>query len=231
MRPAEARSLIGSRMRELRKVAGVSLSRAATLSGWDKSHLSRVECGSTKASQHLVSWYDHTFGAAGALLRQFRELYEAVRMDRERTLCDAHAVAGLAPAIITIGNGDGSLPADYDPRDLCLLIDETVPDGTLVKPGQTVTKSWTVHNAGPTRWTGRWLTRQGTGGVPGWLRSPHKMPIPDTVPGAKAVITVTLTAPEIAGACAAYFKATDRDGRLYFPTSASPLYCSIQVID
>jgi transcriptional regulator with XRE-family HTH domain len=55
--------VIGSRMRELREAAGVPLTRAATLSGWDKGHLSRVERGHTKPSRELIEWYDASFGA------------------------------------------------------------------------------------------------------------------------------------------------------------------------
>jgi hypothetical protein len=60
-------------MRELRRSAGISLRRAAELSGWNKSHLggmggemdlSRVESGSTKPSLPLIEWYDDQFGAA-----------------------------------------------------------------------------------------------------------------------------------------------------------------------
>src|SRR5215472_8583086 len=89
---------VGSQMRELRLSTGISLRRAAELSGWNKSHLSRVECGSTKPSLPLIEWYDGQFGAGNALIVRYRELAGGGRIDR---------VPGV--------------PGDHDDRDTCAL--------------------------------------------------------------------------------------------------------------
>lgn len=230
MRPAQARVVIGCRMRELREAAEVTLSEAARWSGWHKGHLSRVERGLTKPGAELVAWYDTTFGAAAALVRQLAELEESVRADRATTRRDRRGRRSGGPIYpLTLG---GTVPVDYHPDDLCVLVGETVPDGTQVMPGEVVCKIWTLRNAGPTTWLGRFLTRQGTPGVPGWLHSPGRVPMADTGPGELVDVRMRLQAPQIAGACTAYFKMTDEVGRLYFPAAASsPLCCTLSVLE
>jgi transcriptional regulator with XRE-family HTH domain len=225
MRSAQMKMIIGSLMRELREWDGASLAHSAQRSGWSKGHLSRVERGITKPSLELVLWYDVEFGADYALIRQFVELEEAVRQDRMRTL--AHARNGAAEN----GSTGGSVPADFDPRDRCVLISETVPDGTFIFAGHDFVKSWTVRNAGPVRWTCRWLTRQGGPGVPGWLRSPRRVAVPEAAPGEDVLITVPMRASEWTGAGIAYFEMTDEAGRPYFPDAGTdPFFCTVQVM-
>lgn len=228
MRAAQARMVIGCRMRELREAAGVTVSDAARWSGWHKGHLSRVERGLTKPSADLVVWYDTAFGAAAALIAQLAELEESVRADRATTHRDRRRQRTASPIYpLTLG---GTVPVDYHPDDRSELIGETVPDGTQVSPEQVFDKTWTLRNAGPATWVARFLTRQGTPGVPGWLRSPGRVPVADTGPGEIVDVQMRLQAPPIAGACTAYFKMTDQTGRLYFPSTATcPLYCTVSV--
>src|SRR5882724_602153 len=77
MRPAQACAAIGCRMREVRQSTGISLRRAAELSGWHKSHLggmagvmrlSMVESGSTKPG--LPAPLDHDQRDTCALVAQ-----------------------------------------------------------------------------------------------------------------------------------------------------------------
>lgn len=203
MRPVAARTDIGSHMRELRLATGISLRRAAELSGWNKSHLSRVECGSTTPSLPLIEWYDGQFGAGNSLIVLFHELADGKRF---------HGVAGS--------------PDDHDPRDACTLVAETMPDGTLVRPGAVLRKTWTLRNTGPVNWRGRWLTRQGVPARESWLRCPTRVPVPDTGPGGEALIELHLTTPHRPGACVAHFALTDLHGR---PYPANRLRCSLYV--
>lgn len=230
MRAAQARQIIGARMRELRGSAGASLRNCAELSGWDKGHLSRVERGSIRPSHQLVEWYDVTFGAAGALVHQFRDLRDAVRQDQETTLRDARVrrqcQSGAVATAPVVANG--SVPTDFDPADRSVLISENPPGGALVAPGQPFCKTWTIRNAGAVPWRNRWLTRMGAPGVPGWLHSPRCIQLPDTEPGAEVTITVSMRPSGTSGAATAYFKITDSAGRLYFPGAASlPLSCTV----
>jgi transcriptional regulator with XRE-family HTH domain len=237
VRAAQAREIIGNRMRELREASGTTLRGTAQLSGWDKGHLSRVERGLTKPGADLVAWYDARFGARQALVRQFTELEESVRSDRRLTRRDERRRAGReagepVPAAGSAAGSaaGGSVPADFDPDDRSVLVSETVPDGTIVDPGSAFTKAWTVRNAGTADWHGRWLTRQGDPGVPGWLASPRQVPVPDTPAGALVTVSVELTSPRLAGSFTAYFKMTDSDGRPYFPARSIPVHCTVCVL-
>ncbi|MDX6250729.1 MAG: hypothetical protein QOF10_4089 [Kribbellaceae bacterium] len=224
MRPAQARYVIGCRMRELREAAGMPLTRAAALSGWDKGHLSRVERGHTKPSRELIEWYDESFGAGRSLVNQVMELDEAVRAGKDMSMRDMRR-RGSALHPILLG---GSVPADHHPEDRAELVGETVPDGTQVCRDQEFEKSWEIRNSGERPWRDRWLTRQGAAGAPGWLRSPARALIPDAVPGEVVVVRMTLQAPSQVGASTAYFKVTDEAGRLYYPGLESPpVYCTI----
>jgi transcriptional regulator with XRE-family HTH domain len=226
MRAAQARILIGARMRELRTAGGLSLGRTAELSGWNKSHLSRVESGATKPSMQLIEWYDRQFGAGDALVHQFRMLSESVRADRDRTLRDTRQV----PQPHTVFVAGGSVPVDHDERDNSVLVGETIPDGTLLRPGETVHKTWTLRNAGAAPWVNRWMSRQGTPGLPGWIRSADRIRLPDAEPGEEVTFGLDLTMPAYTGACIAYFKQTDAEGRPYFPGLAMrPLHASFYV--
>jgi hypothetical protein len=199
----------------------VPLTRAATLSGWDKGHLSRVERGHTKPSRELIEWYDVSFGAGSALVNQLVELDAAVRAGKEMSQRDVRRQ--VQP--MSLG---GSVPADHHPEDRAELVGETVPDGTRVARDQEFEKSWEIRNSGERPWHDRWLTRQGAAATPGWLRSPARASLPDAVPGEVVTVRMKLQAPSQVGASTAYFKLTDDAGRLYYPGLESPpIYCTI----
>lgn len=224
MRPAQARYVIGARMRELREAAGMPLTRAASESGWDKGHLSRAERGHTKPSRELIEWYDASFGANQALVNQLMELDAAVRAGRDMSQRDLRR--HVQPVLL-----GGSVPIDHHPDDRAELVDETMPDGTRVFRDQLFEKTWELRNSGERSWHNRWLTRQGAPGTPGWLRSPTRAPVPDAAPGDIVTVTLSLQAPSQVGASTAYFKLTDEAGRLYYPGLESPpLYCTIFTI-
>src|SRR5882757_1736954 len=126
VRPAQARYVIGSRMRELREAAEVPLTRAAALSGWDKGHLSRVERGHTKPSRELI------------------ELDAAVRAGKDMSMRDMRRRDSL-PHPTLLG---GSVPADHHPEDRAELVGETVPDGTQVCRDEEFEKTWQIRNSG-----------------------------------------------------------------------------------
>ncbi|TDW86866.1 helix-turn-helix protein [Kribbella pratensis] len=221
MRPAQARYVIGARMRELREAAGVALTRAASESGWDKGHLSRVERGHTKPSRELIEWYDDSFGANQALVNQLMELDAAVRAGRDMSQRDMRR--HVQPVLL-----GGSVPIDHHPDDRAELVGETVPDGTRVCREQVFEKTWELRNSGERPWRNRYLTRQGAPGAPGWLRSPARERVPDAGPGDVVTVRMTLRAPSQVGASTAYFKITDAAGRLYYPGLESPpIFCTI----
>ena len=95
--------------------------------------------------------------------------------------------------------------------------DVTIPDGSLVQPGQTLHKQWELRNAGSVSWTNRRLTRIGATGGYASPKSPDSVPIPDTAPGETVVISVNVVAPERPAHHIAHWKMTDEHGQWCFP--------------
>lgn len=121
------------------------------------------------------------------------------------------------------------------------VADATVPDGQLVFPGEEFVKTWVIRNAGRITWQDRWLvcmdeqvsiySRRGEEvHVAAALRpDSSKVPIPTTLPGQAADITVRLTAPQMPGTVVSYWKSSFADGTLCFP-EATGLWVKVQVI-
>ena len=103
------------------------------------------------------------------------------------------------------------------PGDASTFVDDTIPHGTLMQPGQFFTKVWRVRNSGSVPWHGRQLERQGPLTGPGLITSPRYFPLPDAEPGEIAEATVLLKAPGYDCTSIAYFKMVDAEGALCFP--------------
>ena len=110
-------------------------------------------------------------------------------------------------------------PKKAIPGDASTFIDDTIPHGTLMQPGELFAKTWRIRNSGIVTWTDRQLERQGPLTGPGLITSPRYIPIPDTKPGDLAVITAPLKAPTYDSTSIAYFKMADAEGALCFPDS------------
>jgi len=194
--------------------------------------------GRHQAQPGPTEWYDTTFGAGGALVRQFQQLDAAVRQARAAELARGRRAPALPPASLPgspptdAGADRRRLPVDYRPSDRAELRGETVPDGTVVGTGQTFVKSWRLGNAGDRPWLGRYLTRQGRPGSAGWLLSPPRLPVPPVWPGQEVEITAPFLAPATSGVSVAHFTMTDEAGRPYFPGDPiGTVHCSVLVVD
>lgn len=93
----------------------------------------------------------------------------------------------------------------------------TVPDGSIMLPGQDFVKSWVIRNAGETPWIGRSLRRMGAGSAPGMIVAPHVVAIPTTMPGETVQIDIPMTAPTVAAFTTCLYKMIDASGNLCFP--------------
>ncbi|MGH3328208.1 MAG: helix-turn-helix domain-containing protein [Streptomycetales bacterium] len=81
-------ALLGIRMRELRRTAGVSFASLAARTGADRRRLGEIESGHALPTAELLDRIDHTLDARGALIRLLPDLaaehHEAVRLARAR---------------------------------------------------------------------------------------------------------------------------------------------------
>ena len=90
------------------------------------------------------------------------------------------------------------------------LVGETVPDGSIVQPGQSFTKSWTVKNSGSLPWTTDFSFICLIGEIPGGIR---KISLPHEVqPGQSLELSVDLTAPSQNGTYTLTYQLQDASG-------------------
>ena len=102
------------------------------------------------------------------------------------TRCDT--ALGTAP---TLAGGGAQL------CDNCVFVsDVTIPDGTVMTPGQTFTKTWALMNNG----TCAWSTSYKLSFISGEAMGGTSVPVPSAVPaGQQAQISVSLIAPATGG--------------------------------
>jgi hypothetical protein len=186
-------------MQKLRMVHGVTGKQVAQEFGCSPAHISRVEQGSSKPSRELVQFYEYRFQADGMLLSLYEVAVHAPEQERRRA---GGQRARLYRAI---------------PGDASTFVDDTIPHGTLMAPGQVFEKVWRIKNSGTVAWEGRRLERQGPLTGPGLITSLRFVDIPDTKPGDIAEIRTGLKAPTYDCTSIAYWKMVDQEGRLCWP--------------
>ncbi|NDJ74981.1 MAG: peptidoglycan DD-metalloendopeptidase family protein [Chloroflexi bacterium] len=92
------------------------------------------------------------------------------------------------------------------------VADVTVPDGSILQPGESFVKTWRVRNAGTTTWgTGYVLAFAGNEKMDG----PDSVPLPPARPGQVVDISVTLTAPRKPGTHKSSWKARSPRGQFF----------------
>jgi hypothetical protein len=108
--------------------------------------------------------------------------------------------------------------------------DVTIPDGTIMKPGQDFEKVWEIQNVGKVVWKNRYLRREGACDGIGLMSSPERIPIPATKPGQTVQIRVPIKAPMIPATTSSVWRMVDKQGNKCFP-DRYPLSCTITVTD
>jgi transcriptional regulator with XRE-family HTH domain len=118
--------------------------------------------------------------------------------------------------------------------------DVTFPDGEFVLPKQRFLKTWEVQNVGKVVWENRFLqcadeeivvyskTGLELALANGLKPVQQRVPVPLTLPGAIASISVEFVAPELSGTVLSYWKSIFEDGTQCFPKSAG-LWCKVRV--
>jgi len=196
--PRQPKTLLGWSMQKLRLVHGATVREVAGEFGCSASHISRVERGDTKPSRALVQFYEERFEADGLLNSLFEVAQHANEQKRQR--------------------GSRGRRAKAVEGDATAFVDDTIPHGTQMQPGEFFVKTWRIRNVGTVPWHSRQLERQGPLTGPGLITSSQRyVPIPDTEPGEVAEIEAPLKAPGYDCTSIAYFKMVDAEGFLCFP--------------
>ena len=107
-------------------------------------------------------------------------------------------------------------------NSLRFVADETIPDNTVVQPGEALDKRWRVKNAGTCNWDGRYRLRH----VAGWaMGAPEEMALFPARAGAEVVVRIVFTAPDAPGNFFSTWQAVDPLGRPF----GDPIYIQITV--
>ena len=106
------------------------------------------------------------------------------------TITSQPAATEQPSATPIIGTGPGGCVLNM------AFINETIPDNTVMTPGQAFVKSWTVKNTGTCTWDAgyQFVFADGT-----QMNGPVSVPINNTAPGANVSVAVNLKAPAAPG--------------------------------
>ena len=100
-------------------------------------------------------------------------------------------------------------------NDLMLFIaDSNLQDGTVVTPGQALTKTWRVRNTGSTIWGSGYQLVFVSGDQMG---GPNAVNLPSTNPGVSVDVSVNLTAPAVNGQHIGFWQLRNSQGTYFGP--------------
>jgi hypothetical protein len=107
---------------------------------------------------------------------------------------------------------------------LTFIRDITIPDGTEVSPGQTVTKRWLVENSGSCDWQSAYQLLLISGLKLGASETQHLYPARRST---RAVLEIVFTAPDSPGRYNTWWQAADPSGNRF----GDPFYMDLVVSD
>jgi hypothetical protein len=92
------------------------------------------------------------------------------------------------------------------------VADITIPDGTILAPGQRFTKTWQIQNTGRSTWDGRYHWQFEAGAPLGTVRA---VTAPIVPPGAMALFSVEMVAPQQPGTYRGFWQMTNPSGAVF----------------
>ena len=118
-----------------------------------------------------------------------------------------------APPLEPPPTGTPIPPAEID--EAIFISDLTVPDGSIVSPGQSLTKTWRMRNTGTTTWGDGYQLVFINGERMG---APSEINVPATSPNQDVDLSVNITAPSTPGEHAGYWRLRNPQGTYFGPT-------------
>lgn len=141
---------------------------------------------------------------------------------------DAKSTAGTAPTFAP-PTAPGPVGSD-DPCLLANLVNETIPDGTIMQPGETFWKTWHLKNNGTCTWNSAYKIVYWSGDLMGGLQ---EYQFPEVVaPGEEVDVTIFLKAPSSNGNVSSYWKLqSEWGGQFGVGQYDQPFYVQVNVND
>ena len=116
------------------------------------------------------------------------------------------------------------MPTPPCSNNLLFLADLSIPDGTLVTPGERLDKRWQVRNGGSCNWVADYQVRLIAG--PG-MGVPVRQALYPALSGTDAVIRMIFTAPDEPGAYRSAWQAYDPNGEIF----GDPFFIDVVIPD
>jgi hypothetical protein len=109
-------------------------------------------------------------------------------------------------------------------------LDITIPDGTVMAPGQSFSKTWRLENVGSCKWTRLYTVTFFSGNSLNAFQT-HNL-LAEVEPGQEIDITVDMEAPQKAGVYQSNWMLMDTEGELFGigPNADAPFWVQIEVI-
>jgi len=108
--------------------------------------------------------------------------------------------------------------------------DNNYPDGSRLKIGQVIKKSWRIRNTGSIIWKNRFIKMIGESRGAGRIHCDKITPIPNTEPNQEIDIEIELRMPPHPCSVYAEFKIIDSSGNILFPNQRG-LYVTFDIIE
>jgi DNA-binding XRE family transcriptional regulator len=195
---SQGRQMLAALLRGLRTNAGATPGEVVAALGITKGHLSNIETGRDLPSWKVAAYYEDQFSGDGSVWTAY--------------------VAAVLGSRAPQRSEASQRPAYPIPGDAAEFIaDVTIPDGMILPPASTATKTWRIRNAGEVPWIGRRLARRGPAAGDSILASSTFVEVPHTRPGDTVDISVEITTPPLQCTTVAYWKMVDENGYEYFP--------------
>ena len=121
--------------------------------------------------------------------------------------------ATITPMFVIVPNSQASNTGSGAAQAVCdnaiYIADVTIPDNTVVAPGKTFKKTWTLQNTGSCPWSSSYALGFESGEAMGGTSTAIGAQV---VPGSQAEISVNLTAPQTAGKYSGYWRLVNPQG-------------------
>jgi hypothetical protein len=123
----------------------------------------------------------------------------------------------------SLRKSNAPIRVDYSLCDSSAYVDDvTIPDGTVLAPGESFVKTWTLQNTGFCMWKANYTVKFFVGDAMSGLETEIGRTV---VSGRHAEISITLTAPALEGTYTGYWLLTDDYGMSF----GMPFYVQIVV--
>ncbi len=137
------------------------------------------------------------------------------------TLTTPNIAPTNAPPTAPTGSGSNFCTASAS------FVGETIPDGTIMSPGQVFYKTWHIKNTGTCPWNSAWKWVFTTGDLMGGA---GLYPMPSIAPGQTMDMSIQLTAPTSDGTYTGYWKIQSQWGTLIADSgSGNPYWVQVVV--